>query len=96
MNHLPTAASQLDAMLHAFPDVLFTLDEDGTILDYKGGQALSTLFAAPEVFVGRAADDVLPAGFADGLRGQPEGTEGRRRSYFVRVRLTARPSEALV
>jgi hypothetical protein len=47
MHNLPTAASQLDAMLQAFPDVLFTLDEDGTILDYKGGHALSTLFAAP-------------------------------------------------
>jgi HD-GYP domain-containing protein (c-di-GMP phosphodiesterase class II) len=68
MHNLPTAASQLDAMLQAFPDVLFTLDEDGTILDYKGGRALSTLFAAPEAFIGRVAGDVLPAGFTDSLQ----------------------------
>ena len=60
-------------MLQAFPDVLFTLDEDGTILDYKGSQALSTLFAAPEAFVGRAAGDVLPAGFRRQPAGQPRG-----------------------
>jgi putative nucleotidyltransferase with HDIG domain len=68
MQNLPTAASQLDAMLQAFPDVLFTLDEDGTILDYKGNLALSTLFAAPEAFIGRAAGDVLPPAFADSLQ----------------------------
>jgi putative nucleotidyltransferase with HDIG domain len=68
MQKLPTAESQLDAMLQAFPDVLFTLDEDSTILDYKGGQALSTLFAAPEAFIGRLAEDVLPPAFADSLR----------------------------
>ena len=68
MHKLPTAASQLEAMLHAFPDVLFTLGEDGTILDYKGGLALSTLFAAPEAFIGQAAGDVLPAAFADSLK----------------------------
>ncbi len=68
MQELPTAESQLNAMLQAFPDVLFTLDEDSTILDYKGVQALSTLFAAPEAFIGRRAEDVLPSAFADSLR----------------------------
>jgi putative nucleotidyltransferase with HDIG domain len=55
-------------MLQAFPDLLFTLDERGTILDYKGSSAVSTLFATPEAFIGRAADDVLPPAFAESLR----------------------------
>jgi putative nucleotidyltransferase with HDIG domain len=54
-------------MLQAFPDVLFTLDEGGIILDYRGSSAVSTLFAAPWAFIGRAAADVLPAAFADSL-----------------------------
>jgi PAS domain S-box-containing protein len=64
----PDAAAQLRAMLQAFPDLLFTLDERGTILDYKGSSAVSTLFATPEAFIGRPAGDVLPPAFAESLR----------------------------
>jgi putative nucleotidyltransferase with HDIG domain len=67
--NVPNASSQLDAMLQAFPDLLLTLDDDGTILDYKGGEGVATLFAAPEAFVGARAEDVLPAEFAESLRG---------------------------
>ena len=59
-------------MLQAFPDLLFTLDESGTILDYKGSGAVSTLFATPEAFIGRAAADVLPPAFAESLRASLE------------------------
>jgi HD-GYP domain-containing protein (c-di-GMP phosphodiesterase class II) len=67
MQNEPDAALQLDAILQAFPDVLFTLAADGTILDYKGNSAVSTLFAAPEAFVGKRAADVLPQDFAERL-----------------------------
>ena len=67
-NHsLPNASSQLDAIFQAFPDLLFTLDEAGTILDYRGGAAISTLFAPPEAFIGQRVGDVLPPEFAEAL-----------------------------
>jgi PAS domain S-box-containing protein len=67
-NNTSDASTQLDAILQAFPDLLFTLDDDGTILDYKGSQAVSTLFASPEAFIGQRADAVLPREFAESLR----------------------------
>jgi PAS domain S-box-containing protein len=61
------ASSQLDAIFQAFPDLLFTLDEAGTILDYRGAAAISTLFAPPEAFIGQRVSDVLPREFAEAL-----------------------------
>ncbi len=62
------ASTQLDAIFQAFPDLLFTLDESGTILDYKAGAAISTLFAPPEAFIGRRIGEVLPQEFAEHLQ----------------------------
>jgi len=67
LDKMPNASTQLDAIFQAFPDLLFALDEKGTILDYKAGEAVSTLFAPPEAFIGQRVDDVLPRDFADGL-----------------------------
>ncbi len=67
LHSLSNASSQLDAIFRAFPDLLFALDESGTILDYRAGAAISTLFAPPEAFVGQRAADVLPREFADSL-----------------------------
>ena len=61
------ASTQLDAIFQAFPDLLFTLDESGTILDYKAGAAISTLFAPPEAFIGQRVGEVLPREFAENL-----------------------------
>jgi PAS domain S-box-containing protein/putative nucleotidyltransferase with HDIG domain len=55
-------------MLQAFPDLLITLDSDGNIVDFKGSQAVSTLFASPVDFIGKRADAVLPGEFAENLR----------------------------
>jgi PAS domain S-box-containing protein len=66
-NDLLNASTQLDAIFQAFPDLLFTLDETGIILDYKAGAAVSTLFAPPEAFIGQRAGDVLPPEFAEHL-----------------------------
>jgi PAS domain S-box-containing protein len=61
------ASTQLDAIFQAFPDLLFTLDEAGTILDYRAGAAVSTLFLSPEAFIGRRVQEVLPQEFAGNL-----------------------------
>jgi PAS domain S-box-containing protein len=67
VSNMPNASLQLDAMLQAFPDLLLTIDDNGTILDYKGSEAVSTLFAPPETFVGQRAADILPSDFTQSL-----------------------------
>ena len=67
-NHLLSASTQLDAIFQAFPDLVFTLDGTGTILDYRAGAAISTLFAPPESFVGQRVEDVLPREFTENLQ----------------------------
>jgi len=64
----PSASTQLNAMLQAFPDLLFTLDERGYLLDYKGIDHVSTLFASAEALIGQKLEDVLPHDFAEKLR----------------------------
>jgi PAS domain S-box-containing protein len=58
------------AILRAFPDVYYLLEADGTIVDYHAAEA-DDLFLAPEEFVGRQMQAVLPepinAQFADAL-----------------------------
>ncbi len=67
LDNLPSASTQLDAILQAFPDLLFTLDDNGIILDYKAGDSASMLFAPPEVFIGQKVRDVLPRELADSV-----------------------------
>ena len=66
-NNSLNASTQLDAIFQAFPDLLFTLDEAGTILDCRAGAAISTLFAPPEAFIGRGVGEVLPHEFSENL-----------------------------
>ena len=56
---LPDSDQRLDAIFHAFNDLLFILDSDGTILDYKTGD-ISHLYIPPEKFLQRKMQDVLP------------------------------------
>jgi HD-GYP domain-containing protein (c-di-GMP phosphodiesterase class II) len=56
---LPDSDQRLDAIFHAFHDLLFILDSDGTILDYKTGDA-SHLFVTPDKFLLQKMQDVLP------------------------------------
>ena len=53
------STQRLDAILHAFNDLLFILDSDGTILDYKAGDP-SHLYTAPENILGRKMQNILP------------------------------------
>ena len=51
--------SELRAVFRAFPDLFFRLDPDGTIVDYHAGHT-SYLYVAPESFLGKRMQDVLP------------------------------------
>ena len=54
------ASLQLDAIFRAFPDLLFSMNADGRILDYRAGK-MSALYLPPEQFLGHPMRDVLPA-----------------------------------
>ena len=59
LQNLPDSSQRLDAIFHAFNDLLFILDSNGNILDYKTGD-MSYLHTPPENFLGRRMQDVLP------------------------------------
>ena len=51
------------ALLAALPDMVFRIDQDGTILDYKADR-LADLAAPPEAFLGHPVGETLPADVA--------------------------------
>jgi HD-GYP domain-containing protein (c-di-GMP phosphodiesterase class II) len=59
LQNLPDSDQRLDAIFLAFNDLLFVLDSDGTILDYKAGDP-SKLYIPPAKFMYRKMQDVLP------------------------------------
>lgn len=60
LQNLPNADQRLDAIFQAFNDLLFVLDSDGTILDYKAG-VLSQPYGSPEKILRRKIQDILPS-----------------------------------
>jgi len=56
---LPDTSSQLRAIFQASSDLLFILDNGSRILDYKAGDP-GLLHAAPEAFLGKRIQDILP------------------------------------
>ncbi len=50
---------QLEATLNALPDMLFEVDHEGHIYDFRAPQP-EVLYVAPEEFLGRRVTDVLP------------------------------------
>ena len=59
LENLPSASTQLNAIFQTFSDLLFVVNRDGTILDYRAGN--STLFyTTPETFLGKSLQSVLP------------------------------------
>jgi PAS domain S-box-containing protein len=50
------------ALLNAMPDMMFQLDRNGCFLEYHGTQ--QDLFMAPDTFLGKKIDDVVPADLA--------------------------------
>ncbi len=59
LQNLPDTGQRLDAIFQAFGDLLFILNEDGTILDYKSGDA-THLNLSPSHFLGRKIQEVYP------------------------------------
>ena len=57
---LREARERLEAMLDALPDLMFRLDRDGRIEEYRSS-APDVLYTAPAKFLGKAARDILPA-----------------------------------
>ncbi|MBU4457043.1 MAG: hypothetical protein KKA65_06090, partial [Nanoarchaeota archaeon] len=53
-------AHWLQAIFHAFPDLLFHLYPDGTISDYLTNNE-SSLNAPPADFLGKRMQDIMPA-----------------------------------
>ena len=53
------ASLELDALLRAFPDTLFSLDLEGRILDYKAAKS-SAFHVSPEQFLGHLMQEILP------------------------------------
>jgi PAS domain-containing protein len=51
------------ALLDALPDLMFILNKDGVYLDYKAG-GNGDLYKAPNDFLGKRVDEVLPADLA--------------------------------
>jgi len=59
LQSLPNANQRLEAMLQAFGDLMFIVDEDGMILDHKSGNLLQ-LNGLPQKVLGRKIQDLLP------------------------------------
>jgi hypothetical protein len=60
LQNMPDANQQLWAIFQAFDDLLFILDSDGTILDFKAG-SMTNLYTSPDKFMLRRIQDVMPA-----------------------------------
>jgi HD-GYP domain-containing protein (c-di-GMP phosphodiesterase class II) len=59
VNKLPAADLRLQAMFQAFDDLLFVLEEDGTIVDFKAGQG-APYYMPPAKYLGRKIQEALP------------------------------------
>src|SRR3990172_11621342 len=59
LQNLPDSDQRLDAMFQAFDDLLFILDHQGTILDYRAGDP-SQLYISPDKFLHRKMQDIVP------------------------------------
>ena len=55
----PNASAQLGAIFEAFPDLLFDLNSEGRVLDYKGSD-FTLLHSSPEGPLNQRIQDILP------------------------------------
>jgi PAS domain S-box-containing protein len=78
--------SEWQALLRAFPDLLFRYRTDGTIVNFYAGDE-SGLYAPPEDFVDRNVRDILPKDSADRLLNAVRRSVRERRMISVEYRL---------
>jgi len=60
---LSLSEGRIKALLNAIPDIMFQLDRSGRFLDYNAPHR--ELYAPPEVFLNKKADEVLPPALAE-------------------------------
>ena len=68
---LRTTHERLNATLNALPDLLFEMDREGNILDFRAPQP-GLLYRPPEEFLGKKMDEVLPKEAADTINASLE------------------------
>jgi len=61
-------STELESVFQAFPDLLFRMRTDGTIVDYRAGQP-SVLYVPPEEFLGKRVEGILPPDVAKIIMG---------------------------
>ena len=93
LDKLPSASTQLNAILQAFPDLLFTLDESGIILDYKASDSAARYFTPPEAFIGQRIGEVLPRELAGSLLNALQRTRTERGTLSFEYSLVQAGSE---
>lgn len=59
LQNLPDADQRLEAMLQAFGDLMFIVDEDGLILEHKSGNILQFNDRSPRT-LNQKIQDLLP------------------------------------
>jgi HD-GYP domain-containing protein (c-di-GMP phosphodiesterase class II) len=86
LQNLPDSDQRLKAMFQAFDDMLFILDQDGTILDYRAGDP-SQLYISPDKFLRQRMQDILPPAIGrkidDALRELHKGSSAARIEYLL-------------
>ncbi len=91
LQNLPDSDQKLDAIFQAFSDLLFILDSDGTILDYRAGDT-SKLYVPPEQFMRRKMQDILPLEVSrkviDALNDIRNGSKVVFIEYFLKIGLS--------
>ncbi|MDD5297178.1 MAG: DUF3365 domain-containing protein [Rhodocyclaceae bacterium] len=89
--------SELNSLFQALPDIYFRMERDGTILDFRCGRG-SDLYVAPESFLGKRMQDVLPqeAGqlFSAAFARLRESGEGASLEYSLPMPVGSRFFEA--
>ncbi|MGB3265346.1 MAG: PAS domain S-box protein [Microcoleus sp.] len=53
------------ALLNAIPDMMFRCRADGTFVDFKPAKDFRTIVPRNNIFIGKKAQDIFPANFAD-------------------------------
>jgi two-component system cell cycle sensor histidine kinase/response regulator CckA len=78
--------AELSAIFRAFPDLLFELTPDETIVSYRAGRS-EDLYVSPEQFLGRRMCDVLPLEAAKVLSAGHQRVLGGERLWTVEYAL---------
>ena len=86
------AEIHLDAIFRAFPHLLFYIDADGTILEYRAGDP-SLLYSPPEQFLGKKIQETLPARVGDEIQKAIEETNTTGRINVVQYKLETKRGE---